>query len=229
MKEPSRQSGVRMFTSGWLSRALHRSSPHRGWPAFLAISKASCNPGTVFMSIERATTASPCLSTRSCRRSVRMTASAETCGVPASAAERWLVRSASSLGSRAPSATSRAMKRDWSRAGSRCNRVRSRMAPMIRSLRSRTRSTVFCRPLSSARINAVAVTAMMTPNVAARASRMERWRGSHAKGPSRRAGRGSTATAGFARGPSPSQRAFDHRADGEHPTTARRVRSGRLQ
>lgn len=106
-----------------------------------------------------------------------MTASAATCGIPASAARSWLSEAASSCGSRSPSRKSLARNSDWSRAGSRCNRVRSTIVSIIRSLRSRTRATVFWRPLSNARISAAAVTAMMTPKVKASAARMETRRG----------------------------------------------------
>src|SRR5215212_8484162 len=58
-------------------------------------------------------------------------------------------------------------------------RVRSTTVSMMRLLRSRTRAVVFCRPLSSARTRAVAVTAIVMPDAAAKAKRMERWRGSH--------------------------------------------------
>ena len=171
-KVPSCHSGVRTLTRGWFSRSLHRSSPQTGWPAVRAISNASSRPGTVRMSIFRKTTSSPWRSTRSCFKSVRITASAAICGMPASAARSWLNEAASSCGSRSPSRKSLARNSDWSRAGSRCNRVRSTIVSMIRSLRSRTSAIVFWRPLSRARISAAAVTAMMTPNVTANATCM---------------------------------------------------------
>ena len=96
------------------------------------------------ISIVLVTSSSPWRSTRNCFKSVRMTASAAICGMPASAARSWLRKAGSFCVSISPS------RKSWpgtptGRVPDRGEELRpfSRSCSMIRSLRSRTSSMVF--------------------------------------------------------------------------------------
>ena len=134
-----------MLTRGWLSRSLHRSYPRAAVRLFGPQrthresrhgphADRACHHGVAFLLDPDLPEIGP---DDGEGRDLR---------VPAKAADKRPAEMPSSRGSNNPSATMRARKRYWPRAGSRCMRIRSTTEVRILSLRSRTSPEVFWRP-----------------------------------------------------------------------------------